>query len=72
MEKSEILKGLSEATIAGDTDKAVNLAKKAIEAGIDAYEAIMNGCAAGMMVVSEKYEKGEMYVPEILCSAEAM
>jgi methylmalonyl-CoA mutase cobalamin-binding domain/chain len=25
-----------------------------------------------MSIVSEKYEKGEMYVPEILCSAEAM
>ncbi|MEM2259960.1 MAG: corrinoid protein [Candidatus Methanomethylicaceae archaeon] len=32
----------------------------------------MDGCAKGMQIVSEKYEKGEMYVPEILCSAEAM
>ncbi|MBC7121266.1 MAG: corrinoid protein [Candidatus Methanosuratus sp.] len=72
MEKSDILKGLADATIAGDTEKAVEWAKKALEAGIDAYEAIMDGCSVGMNVVSEKYEKGEMYVPEILCSAEAM
>jgi len=72
LEKAEILKGLADATVAGDVEKATNLAKEAIRAGIDAYEAIMNGCAAGMNVVSEKYEKGDMYVPEILCSAEAM
>jgi len=72
MEKEGILKGLTEATIAGDVEKATSLANEAIKAGVDAYEAIMDGCARGMSIVSEKYEKGEMYVPEILCSAEAM
>ncbi|MCS7098383.1 MAG: corrinoid protein [Candidatus Methanomethyliaceae archaeon] len=72
MGKEEILKKLAEATVLGDVEMAVSYAKRAIEAGIDAYEAIMNGCAEGMRIVSEKYEKGEMYVPEILCSAEAM
>ncbi|MEM2742958.1 MAG: corrinoid protein [Candidatus Methanomethylicaceae archaeon] len=72
MSKEEILNKLAEATILGDVETAIEYAKKAIEAGIDAYEAIMDGCAKGMQIVSEKYEKGEMYVPEILCSAEAM
>lgn len=72
MGKKEILEGLRDATVEGDVDKVVSFAKKAIAEGIDAYEAIMEGCAAGMNIVSEKYEKGEMFVPEILCSAEAM
>jgi len=70
--KDEILRGLTDSVVSGDVEKCVEYAKKALEAGIDAYQAIMEGCARGMSIVSEKYEKGEMYVPEILCSAEAM
>ncbi|NHV60887.1 MAG: cobalamin-binding protein [Candidatus Verstraetearchaeota archaeon] len=70
--KDEILRGLTDSVVSGDVEKCVEYAKKALEVGIDAYEAIMEGCARGMSIVSEKYEKGEMYVPEILCSAEAM
>jgi corrinoid protein of di/trimethylamine methyltransferase len=70
--KDEILRGLTDSVVSGNVEKCVEYAKKALEAGIDAYEAIMEGCARGMSIVSEKYEKGEMYVPEILCSAEAM
>jgi len=70
--KEEILKGLADTVIAGDVEECEAFAKKAIAEGVDAYDAIMDGCARGMRTVSEKYESGEMYVPEILCSAEAM
>lgn len=70
--KEEILNGLAEAVVSGDTEKAEKLAKEALANGIDPYEAIMEGCSKGMSIVSQKYECGDMYVPEILCSAEAM
>jgi len=70
--KEEILKGLSQAVVDGDVDKAKQFAQEAIANKIDAYEAIMEGCAKGMNEVSHKYETGECYVPEVLCSAEAM
>jgi len=47
-------------------------AEKAVELGVGAYKAIMEGCGSGMAICSDKYEKGEMYVPEILMSARAM
>ena len=72
MSKEEILKKLADAVISGDEEGCRKGAKDALEAGIDPYKAIMEGCTAGMMVVSEKYEKKEMFVPEILLSAEAM
>jgi corrinoid protein of di/trimethylamine methyltransferase len=72
MDRAEILKGLADATVAGDAEKTAGLANEALRTGIDAYDAIMGGCAEGMKVVSNKYETGEMYVPEILLSAEAM
>lgn len=70
--KERILEGLADSVVSGDVERCIEYARKALEEGIDAYEAIMDGCARGMSIVSEKYEKGEMYVPEILCSAEAM
>ena len=72
MKREDILKGLADATLAGDSDKTAQFAKDALANGVDAYDAIMEGCAVGMKVVSDKYEAGEMFVPEILLSAEAM
>ena len=72
MTREEILKGLADATVAGDDQKTAMYAQKALDTGIDAYDAIMQGCAQGMKVVSDKYESGDMFVPEILLSAEAM
>jgi len=72
LSREDILKGLADATIAGDAEKCAEYARKCLDTGIDAYDGIMQGCAAGMKVVSDKYECGEMFVPEILLSAEAM
>jgi corrinoid protein of di/trimethylamine methyltransferase len=72
LSKEEILKKLAECVVNGEEDECEKWAKEALEAGIDAYEAIMGGCAEGMKIVSRKYEEGEYYVPEILLSASAM
>lgn len=72
MAEVDILKGLTDAVVAGDTDGAVRLANNALKAGIDPYKAIMEGCSKGMEVLSALYDKGEAYVPEILVSADAM
>jgi len=70
--KEEILEGLAKAVIDGDEVKSEELAKKSLELGIDPYEALMNGCNKGMAKVSDLYECKEMFVPEILLSADAM
>lgn len=72
LEKEEIFEGLKNAVVEGDEDKCKELATLVIDSNIDAYEAIMEGCGAGMGVCSELYDKGDMFVPEILMSAEAM
>ena len=71
-EKREILEGLAMAVDGMDEKAAVALAKEALAAGVDAYEAITQGLCKGMNVVSEKYEKGIYFVPEILLCADAM
>jgi corrinoid protein of di/trimethylamine methyltransferase len=72
LNREEILKSLADATLSGDSEQTALYAKKALESGVDAYDAIMEGCAMGMKIASEKYETGEMFVPEMLLAAEAM
>lgn len=68
----KILKGLRESVVDGDGRKAVKFSKKALEKGMDAYEAIIEGLSKGMDTVGGKYEKGEFFVPELMRSANAM
>jgi methanogenic corrinoid protein MtbC1 len=72
LNKEEILERLSESVVRGDVEEAKKPAKDAIKEGIDAYEAIMLGCAKGMSVVSDKYERFEYFMPDLVCSTEAM
>jgi len=70
--KDDILDVLKDAVVEGDEEKCVSFANKALDSGVDPYEAIMQGCNKGMAEVSDKYECKEMFVPEILLSADAM
>jgi methanogenic corrinoid protein MtbC1 len=68
----EILKGLSDAVVAYDEEKTVELAMIALEKGVDPNDAILNGLAVGMNEVGKLYEKQEYFVPELLLCADAM
>ncbi|KKH47018.1 methyltransferase [Methanosarcina sp. 1.H.A.2.2] len=72
MTKEEILKGLADAVVEGDDELAEELAQKALDEGVDAYDAIIHGLSRGMLIVSEQYEKGEAYVPQLLIASTAM
>ncbi|MDI9609239.1 MAG: corrinoid protein [Candidatus Verstraetearchaeota archaeon] len=71
-EKRELFEKLAKSVVDGDEEGARQLAEEVVKRNIDAYEAIMEGLAVGMNKVSELYEKGEYYVPEVLLSASAM
>jgi len=72
LEEKEIFEKLKNAVVEGKDKEIKELSQLAIDKGIDAYTALVEGCAKGMDVVSDKYEKKEMFVPEILLSARAM
>lgn len=72
MTEQEILQGLAEAVIDMDEDRARELAEASLTAGMDPYHTIIDGMAAGMVVVSQKYDSEEYFVPEILLCADAM
>lgn len=68
----EILNAMKEAIIDGDADEAADLAKKAIEEGINPLDALENGYGKGMSVLGDQFESGEVYLPDLLLAEEAM
>jgi len=63
---------LAEAVVDGDEELAEELAQKSLNDGVDCYDAIVNGLARGMAIVSDQYEKGEAFVPNLLLASGAM
>ena len=67
----EILEGLRNAVVAYKKDNVSVWAKAALEEGVDAFTAMMDGLAPGMAEVGELYKKGEYFVPELVLSGDA-
>ena len=70
--RDELLKALSDAVVDMDEDKAGEAAQKVLDEGLNAYDAVMNGLAAGMEIVGDLYDKHEYFVPELLLCADAL
>jgi corrinoid protein of di/trimethylamine methyltransferase len=70
--RAEILKNLSEGVVEYQEDQVKEFSTLAVEEGLDAYDAIMNGLAAGMEIVGDLYDRQEYFVPEILMCADAL
>jgi corrinoid protein of di/trimethylamine methyltransferase len=63
---------MTDAVIAGYPDKARELAQEGLQAGVDPLEAIDRGFKPGMDVVGEGFAKGELFIPDLMMSGEAM
>jgi len=70
--KEELLKQLSDGVIDYDEDKVKDAAQTFLDDGHDPLEGIMDGLAAGMVVVGDLYERNEYFVPEVLMCADAL
>ena len=66
------LKMITETLITGDGDKLLELVQAALDAGISAKDILQKGLIVGMDIVGEKMECGDMFIPEVLMSAQAM
>ncbi len=70
--KKEILKALYDGVVEFDEDKVVEFSQAALDEGMDAYEAIMDGLAAGMEHVGQLYSDQVYFVPEVLMCSDAL
>ncbi len=63
---------LRQAILEGDADEAARLVQGHLDEGKEASDILDNGLIAAMDVVGEMFSKGELFIPEMLISAEAM
>ena len=68
----DVIKKLAQAVIDGEEEDAVNLAKQALDQGIDPLSCITNGLTKGIQQVGELFANGEYYLPELIIGADAM
>jgi 5-methyltetrahydrofolate--homocysteine methyltransferase len=67
-----VLKDMAEAVVKGDMEECERLSSVAIEQGIEPVEAIQGGFAKGMETVGNRFESGQLYLPEMMLAAQAM
>ncbi|MCK4767528.1 MAG: B12-binding domain-containing protein, partial [Desulfobacula sp.] len=63
---------MQDALVHCDKDKLVGLVNAALKEDISAADILNQGLIAGMDIVGEKMENGDMFIPEVLMSAQAM
>ena len=69
---SELLERISTAILEGDDEKAPKLVERALRKDVSAKDILENGLLVGMGEVGVRFKAGDMFVPEVLMSAEAM
>lgn len=72
MESERLYEEMTKAVIDGLPDKARGLAGEALRAGIEPLEAIDQGFKPGMDVVGDGFARGELFIPDLMMSGEAM
>jgi corrinoid protein of di/trimethylamine methyltransferase len=68
----EIYEKLAQAVLEGEPEEAEELAKQALERGVDPLACINQGLMKGIQEVGDLFSKGEYYLPELIIGADAM
>ncbi len=69
---TEIFKNAADAILKGDSDKAVETAKKGLGEGLDPVILINEGFIPGINKVGDMFGSGKLFLPELVRSAIAM
>ena len=69
MKKEEILKNLFDAVVEINEQKGKDAATLLIKENYDPLEGIENGLSKGMKVIGEKFNKLEIYLPELMMAS---
>ncbi len=71
-DRERLFQDLSDAVVAMNEGRVVELATRVIEEKIDVYEAIEKGLSHGMERAGRLFEEEEYFVPELLICSDAM
>jgi 5-methyltetrahydrofolate--homocysteine methyltransferase len=69
---SRLYERLSTAILEGDSEKTPKLVQRALDQELAPKDILDNGLVVGMNEVGVRFKRGDMFVPEVLMSADAM
>ena len=72
MGEAEFIKEAIDALLTSDKDKAVDVANRAIAAGVAPDVLMAQGFVVGIRLLGDKFDEGEVYLPELMLAAAAM
>ncbi len=72
MDKNEFMSKVVESVVNSDEVEAENLARQALANNYDPLEVINEGYVVGIKQVGDMFETGELFLPELIQSAEAV
>ena len=67
-----LLEEMSQAVLKGEIEEAEELARRAVEMGLDPLEAINKGYTLGLDEVGKLFRAGEYFLPDLVAAGEAM
>jgi corrinoid protein of di/trimethylamine methyltransferase len=68
----ELLKAMAQSIIDGEAEIAADLAKQALDAGMNPLDAITKGYMPGVNDVGDSFACGNVFLPELVMAGEAM
>jgi len=68
----QLFQAMRQSIVDGASDTATELAQEALANGVDPLEAVNQGFAAGITFAGDQFGCGQMFLPDLLASAEAM
>ena len=72
MKDETTLQGIGDSLVNIQEDATFNLIESAIDAGFTPLEIIENGLSPGMLAVGDRFERGEMFLPQVMMAATLM
>jgi len=72
VDHAELFEKMANSVITGEAEDAAALARTSLELGIRPLDSIDNGFVKGIRVVGDRFGAGELFLPELVMSAEAM
>ena len=72
MSTNDAVKDLVQAIIDGDIDKSKELTRTMVNSGLAPIKILNEGLTKGLMVVGERFGKGDAFLTDLMLSAEAM
>ena len=72
MAKEDLINEAKDALLTYDKDKAEDVAKRGLDAGLTPQELMSGGFVVGIRELGDQFDRGEVFLPELMLAADAM